>query len=122
MTIARGINNKLPWLPTLYRWTLAALGGFALTVCLSVFIPELTLWLWNWSKATVLMWMLLLSFAIYSALFMWVIATRRLLRTSVIMLVSGLLLYVAIEGLQGADASAETVALVQLQPMGAQPC
>lgn len=83
-----------------YRILLAAFGGFLFTLILSVFLPEAFLWLWGWNKATSLMWMMLLSFGIYCALIMWIIATRKLLRTSIILLLLGVSMSVGFAQLQ----------------------
>ncbi|MDV6314828.1 hypothetical protein [Idiomarina sp. HP20-50] len=72
-----------------YRILLAAIGGFLFTLIVTVFTPELLVWLWGWNKASSLMWMMLLSFAVYCALIMWIIATKKLLKITLILLILG---------------------------------
>ncbi|MCK7458757.1 hypothetical protein [Idiomarina aminovorans] len=83
-----------------YRIMLATFGGFIFTLIVTVFTPELFLWLFGWNKATSLLWMMLLSFGVYCGLVMWIIATRKLLKTSLILLVFGIALSIGFTQLQ----------------------
>jgi len=104
MTLKDKIANAPSKLTISYRVLLATVGGFIFTLIVTVFTPELFLWLFGWNKGTALMWMMLLSFGVYCGLVMWIIATRKLLKTSLILLLCGIILSFGFTQLQSHNA------------------
>ena len=104
MTLKDKIANGPSKLTISYRILLASVGGFLFTLIVTVFTPELFLWIFGWNKATALMWMMLLSFGVYCGLVMWIIATRNLLKTSLILLICGIVLSFGFMQLQSHNA------------------
>jgi len=79
-----------------YRLLLAIAGGFCLTNLATAALPG-ALALLGANKAGAFVWLMLLSFVWYSLIILWVISTKRLARTSLILLLlaAGLLLSLA---------------------------
>ncbi len=69
------------------RLCLAIVGGFIATTVVTAAIPNLLETLLGVDSAATLMWMMLLSFAVYCGFVMWIMASSDLLRTGVIMFV-----------------------------------
>lgn len=110
MRLKDNITKAPSKLSVSYRILLATVGGFILTLIVTIFTPELLLWAFGWNKATSLMWMMLLSFGVYCGLVMWIVATRKLLKTSLILLLCGVTLCFSFIQLQSynAEKPAET--------------
>lgn len=110
------LNDKMTQTPSKlaisYRVLLATVGGFFFTLALTVFVPELLLWIFGWNKATTLMWMMLLSFGVYCGLIMWIIATRKLLKASFVILFCGVCLAIGFSLLQSHNT--EQLALMEV--------
>ncbi|WP_417437797.1 hypothetical protein [Idiomarina sp.] len=104
MMLKDKIANAPSKLTISYRLLLATVGGFIFTLIVTVFTPELLLWAFGWNKATSLMWMMLLSFGVYCGLVMWIVATRKLLKTSLILLLCGVALSFSFIQLQSHNA------------------
>lgn len=104
MMLKNKIANAPSKLTISYRLLLATVGGFIFTLIVTVFTPELFLWAFGWNKATSLMWMMLLSFGVYCGLVMWIVATRKLLKTSLILLLCGVALSFSFIQLQSHNA------------------
>ncbi len=69
---------------TAYRLLMAVVGGFIFVSLFSAWLPQ---WLnrqWQVDVAESFLWCLLAGFAVYCGIIMWVVGTRKLLRTSVI--------------------------------------
>lgn len=108
MMLKDKIANAPSKLTISYRLLLATVGGFIFTLIVTVFTPELFLWAFGWNKATSLMWMMLLSFGVYCGLIMWIIATRKLLKTSLILLLCGIALTIGFTQLQSHNSNQPT--------------
>ncbi|MDR6982021.1 hypothetical protein J2X32_000629 [Rheinheimera pacifica] len=68
-----------------YRLLLAIGGGFCLSILATAALPA-ALTLLGADKAGAFVWFMLLSFLWYSLIILWVISTKRLARTSLILL------------------------------------
>ncbi|HEY0923777.1 hypothetical protein [Rheinheimera pacifica] len=68
-----------------YRLLLAIGGGFCLSILATAAVPGI-LALSGADKAGAFVWLMLLSFVWYSLIILWVISTKRLARTSLILL------------------------------------
>ena len=68
-----------------YRLLLAIAGGFYLSILATAAVPGV-LALLGADKAGTFVWLMLLSFVWYSLIILWVISTKRLARTSLILL------------------------------------
>ncbi len=73
-----------------WRLLLAVFGSFALVSLLSVTLTGLLFQLAEIDKAVTFIWCMLFGFIAYSVLVIWIIATRKLLRTSAVVLLSSL--------------------------------
>ena len=78
-----------------YRLLLAIGGGFCLSILATATLPVLLV-LFGADKAGAFVWLMLLSFVWYSLIILWVISTRRLARTSVILLLLSAGLYLSL--------------------------
>lgn len=78
-----------------YRLLLAIAGGFCLSILATAALPGV-LALLGADKAGAFVWLMLLSFVWYSLIILWVISTRRLGRTSVILLLLSAGLYLSL--------------------------
>ena len=78
-----------------YRLLLAIAGGFCLSILATAAVPGI-LALLGADKAGAFVWLMLLSFVWYSLIILWVISTRRLGRTSLILLLLSAGLYLGL--------------------------
>jgi hypothetical protein len=79
-----------------YRLLLAIGGGFGLSILATAALPGV-LALWGTDKAGAFVWMMLLSFLCYSLIILWVVSTRRLARTSLMLLLLATALYLSLD-------------------------
>lgn len=89
-------NSKLK-APTLLilRLLLAIFGGFTLPLVLCVFVPQLLHALYKVDVAPILVWMMLIAFAFYTLIIIWVLSTKKLIKTAVILISLTCLLSIA---------------------------
>ncbi|KUM53456.1 hypothetical protein AR688_05985 [Rheinheimera sp. EpRS3] len=78
-----------------YRLLLAIAGGFYLSILATAAVPGI-LALSGADKAGAFVWLMLLSFVWYSLIILWVISTKRLGRTSLILLLLSAGLYLSL--------------------------
>ncbi|MGP9799785.1 hypothetical protein [Rheinheimera sp. NSM] len=78
-----------------YRLLLAIAGGFCLSILATAAVPGV-LALLGADKAGAFVWLMLLSFLCYSLIILWVISTRRLGRTSLLLLLLSAGLYLSL--------------------------
>lgn len=79
-----------------YRLLLAIAGGFCLSSLATAVLPG-ALVLLGADKAGAFVWLMLLSFVWYSLIILWVVSTRRLGRTSLIILLLTAGLYLSLQ-------------------------
>lgn len=79
-----------------YRLLLAIGGGFGLSILATAALPGV-LALWGTDKAGAFVWMMLLSFLCHSLIILWVVSTRRLARTSLMLLLLATALYLSLD-------------------------
>ncbi|HEX5791898.1 MAG TPA: hypothetical protein VFY01_01390 [Rheinheimera sp.] len=79
-----------------YRLLLAIGGGFCLSSLATAALPG-ALVLLGADKAGAFVWLMLLSFVWYSLIILWVISTKRLARTSLILLLLTASLYLSLQ-------------------------
>ncbi|MCU4675387.1 hypothetical protein N7931_07040 [Catenovulum sp. 2E275] len=92
-----------PKINVLYRVILAVCGGAAFTLVATVFLPELLLYNFGYDKASSLLWMMLLSFLIYSLIIIWVFSSHKLFRVSAQLLGLTAILYISFNQLQAVN-------------------
>lgn len=78
-----------------YRLLLAIAGGFCLSILATAAVP-CVLALLGADKAGAFVWLMLLSFVLYSLIILWVVSTKRLGRTSLILLLLSAGLYLSL--------------------------
>lgn len=78
-----------------YRLLLAIAGGFCLSILATATVPGV-LALMGANKAEAFVWLMLLSFVWYSLIILWVISTKRLARTSLMLLLLAAGLYLSL--------------------------
>lgn len=79
------MNHNSWWVMMSLSWRvgLAIIGSYIAVSLLCAVIPNLLTIFFSISKATAYLWMMLSSFLLYSLFVLWIISSRRLLRTSV---------------------------------------
>lgn len=106
-------NDLFTIVLTCWRIMLAILGNYIVVSLFSALIPNLLSLLFYVDKATVLLWMMLLSFLFYSLLVLWVISSKKLLKTSLQLLVISVALFSALQWVTPASTPTE---LKELKP------
>lgn len=79
-----------------YRLLLAIGGGFCLSILATAALPVLLV-LFGADKAGAFVWLMLLSFVLYMLIILWVISTKRLARTSLVLLLLTAGLYLSLQ-------------------------
>lgn len=100
MTKLNGLISNTVWqktVPLCWRISLAILGSYIAVSIFSAAMPNLLATLFSIDKATVFLWMMILSFLFYSLLALWIISSRDLLKTSAQLTLISILLFLALQ-------------------------
>ena len=97
LKLAIGNNHWLQITSLCWRVSLAIIGSYITVSIFSAAVPSLLTTLFGLNKATVFLWMMLLSFLFYSLLVLWIIASRHLLKTSVQLTLGVVILLLALQ-------------------------
>ncbi|MGO3445680.1 MULTISPECIES: hypothetical protein [Pseudoalteromonas] len=110
-------ENKNHWLEVTFlcwRIGLAIIGSYIAVSVFSAAIPNVLSTLFSINKATVFLWMILLSFLLYSLLVLWVISSRHLLKTSIQLTIITIFLLLVLEWSTTAQLIPEISKIIKL--------